>query len=396
MEKLDRALEEYEKERPISNDGELKAALAAIRERELALPDGDADLVEEATRELLLLEGEDPAAVRAEAGKIGEDRFEGIGKRAAKPQKKRVPLRFLIPAAALVATVAAASIFASSFGKQKLPDVSLRTEQTGDTAPSSESRETDQTSTPYSHFEPDPMALYDMIRLLNEHRATVSDVLGFNSRWMPKTLPEMFERSAVVILGTVTDDNGNRFAEKGFWSHIVFSEITVRKSWRGPYRAGDTVTVCSDVYDSEDGTVSTLTHYGQGNFKISLTGEPPLRSGTTVILFLTNSGIKDLTMPDGTKYFGDDEEIFEVSGEMTGKFIVEDNTVYSYEYYAKSLPEGYLGKDDLFLEDVGETASLPDFEDYLCYLEEEYPLRVSFGPAPAETQSDPEAGEDRK
>ncbi len=120
-EKLDAALAAYEKERPITNDAELEAALVSIIESDLKKEDCDKELVDAVADELLLLRGEDPGRVRAGADKRAEERFPEMMKTAGKEKARgRVKIGVALIAAA-IAAVTAAVLFAFSFGVSSPP-----------------------------------------------------------------------------------------------------------------------------------------------------------------------------------------------------------------------------------------------------------------------------------
>ena len=80
--KLDAALAAYEKEKPVSSDAELEDALLSIIDAELGKENGDEDIVDAATDELLLLRNTDPEKIESEGARIGARRLSATEKRA--------------------------------------------------------------------------------------------------------------------------------------------------------------------------------------------------------------------------------------------------------------------------------------------------------------------------
>ena len=122
--KLNAALAAYEKEKPVSSDAELEDALLSIIDSELGKEDGDADIVDAATDELLLLRGSDPEKAERDGDRIGARRLSateektGIARLKNRAEKTGKPARLgwtpkrklataFVPAAVIAITAAA-------------------------------------------------------------------------------------------------------------------------------------------------------------------------------------------------------------------------------------------------------------------------------------------------
>ena len=97
--KLDATLAAYEKEKPVSTDTELEDALISIIDAELGKENGDGEIVDAATDELLLLRGVDPEKAERDGDRIGSRRLAateertGIARLKKRAEKAGKPLR---------------------------------------------------------------------------------------------------------------------------------------------------------------------------------------------------------------------------------------------------------------------------------------------------------------
>ena len=303
--KLDAALAEYEKDAPVSGDANLIRALGALIDREIEKgEEGDADLIAQATDELILLRGEDPDAVRNEAEKLAEDRAKVIRSvAAAERRRKTALLRRIIPAAAAVALVAALAL-ALILGTNR--------PGTDSPTPAEPVETTDKTDEVYFP-EQGNMGFMGMLIVNDQYADSISELYG---------------KSDMVILGTVTSDVA-QYKESG--PAVALSGVKVEKVWKGEAEIGETLLVSETGWRLSDGT------------SLSVGGEPVLGEGMRVILFL------------GINYNGTRT----VMNDFQGKYFLDgEDQVYSYKYYSD-----LFGSDSL--DEVGEKMSFDDFEALL-------------------------------
>ena len=119
VKKLDSALADWEKVSAILSDSALVRAIGCIRDREVGKTAGECDfgLIEEATEELLILNGEDPDEVREYAQRRAEENLKSFTEASSRTASagRRVAGRIL-PVAAAVAAVLIAAVVLMIFG----------------------------------------------------------------------------------------------------------------------------------------------------------------------------------------------------------------------------------------------------------------------------------------
>ena len=165
----------------------------------------------------------------------------------------------------------------------------------------------------------------------DKEKTKVSGFAEFNSEVFSKNIPELFEKSTDVILGTVIKDDELYVSETSDLE-VAYSDISIKTVWKGNLKVSDCITV------SETGR-----RYDDGH-SYSIGGEPILKLGNYVILFL---------------FSNNQNERYGISGCFQGKFFIDnENIVHSYEYFSDEYKDQYF-------EDIGATISLEEFESIL-------------------------------
>ena len=120
VKKLDSALADWEKVSAILSDSALVRAIGCIRDREVWKTAGECDfgLIEEATEELLILNGEDPDEVREYAQRRAEENLKSFTEASSQTASagRRVAGRILPVAAAVAAVLIAAVVTCYALG----------------------------------------------------------------------------------------------------------------------------------------------------------------------------------------------------------------------------------------------------------------------------------------
>lgn len=160
--------------------------------------------------------------------------------------------------------------------------------------------------------------------------AKVYGLASFNSNVFSDTIPELFEKSDAVILGTVVRDSEANVSEHGITYPLT--DVEIERVWKGDLAAGDVITFSQTGERHEKG------------YDFSIGGEPLGRNGDRMILFLFSNDVNDL---------------YGVTGCFQGKFFVgDDNNVYAYEYFSEEYAEWYFS-------DVGAVTPYDEFVSIL-------------------------------
>ena len=139
------------------------------------------------------------------------------------------------------------------------------------------------------------------------------------------TVQGLFDRSDIVILANVI--NENQWISEPSELENAESEVTVSKVYKGNIKEDDKVTVLETGYRFDD-------------HDLSFGGEPILRKGMKVLLFLTKEDEETSTRG--------------IVGCFQGKVFLDSNDVcYPYSYYTEYDREHY-----------GNTITCPFFEDF--------------------------------
>ncbi len=139
------------------------------------------------------------------------------------------------------------------------------------------------------------------------------------------TLSELYDASDAVVLGTVVKDD-EQYKNEGSELENALSELEIERVWKGDIKDGETVSIHETGWRYDDGKSA------------SVGGEPVLRKGMKVVLFLGPSR-------EGERW---------IKNSFQGKFIVDgQGVVHSYEYFSDDNEFSYL-------DDVGETVPLTD------------------------------------
>lgn len=163
----------------------------------------------------------------------------------------------------------------------------------------------------------------EFIYFPEKEKTKISGFAEFASDVFSSTIPELAEKSDVIILGDVV---GERVNEEITGDCIA--DISVRNVWKGNLKENDVISVHEDGAKFADWTDATIG------------GEPLLRKDMRVILFLFQ--------PD-----------YGIEGCFQGKFFLNnDGNVYSYEYFSNEY-------NDKYFSDVHESISYKDFKAIL-------------------------------
>ena len=156
--------------------------------------------------------------------------------------------------------------------------------------------------------------------------AKVYGSASFNSNVFSDTIPELFEKSDAVILGTVVRDSEANVSEHGVTYPLT--DVEIERVWKGDLAAGDVITFSQTGERTDKG------------YDLSIGGEPLGKNGDRMILFLFSNDVNDL---------------YGVTGCFQGKFFVgDDDNVYAYEYFSEEYADWYFS-------DVGAVTPYDEF-----------------------------------
>ena len=158
----------------------------------------------------------------------------------------------------------------------------------------------------------------------------ISGPLGFaffSSADFSHDLQDLFDEADAIILGIVVGDDV-QYRNEGSELENALSDVKVKEVWKGDLKDDDIITIHETGWRLDN------------DQSLSIGGEPILRTGMRVILFLTS--------PYGKERW--------IVNSFQGKFFIDEKgIVHSYQYYSSIYEFG-------FLEDVGEIIPLEEFE----------------------------------